>query len=85
MRRRRLTAQTKSVFSHLLSREENYGYGVARDTKLSIQTVYAILRTLEARGFVNTREQIVGGRLRKYYALTLSGIEHWHEERKHEM
>ena len=84
MRRKRLTSEAKTVISHLLSCEENYGYGVARDTNLRMQTVYAILRSLEARGFVDTRKEIVGGRLRKYYALNLSGVEHWQEERKNE-
>lgn len=62
----------------VLSRGESYGYKITQDTlgvmELSESTLYPVLRRLEQQGCLLTRSQEHGGRLRKYYRLTDSGV-----------
>lgn len=58
--------------------EESYGYKIVSDIapyiEISESTLYPILRRLEASGAVSTRRCEVGGRLRKYFKITNTGL-----------
>lgn len=65
-----------------LTTGELHGYGIARDVerlsdgrvKLTAGTLYGVLTRLAEDGLITqTREQVVGGRRRRYYRLTSLG------------
>ena len=69
--------------------EDSYGYKIIKDIKpyieLSESTLYTILKRLEAAEMLTVRTVEHGGRLRKYYRITDSGlarIEEFKEEWK---
>lgn len=41
--------------------------------ELSPGTLYPILHQLEAKGYLLSEERVVGGKVRKYYAITVEG------------
>lgn len=57
---------------------ESYGYQIIKDIKpyaeISESTLYPILRRLENAGLMTVRSAEHNGRLRKYYAITKSGL-----------
>ena len=61
-----------------IKNEDSYGYKIIKDLKpyieLSESTLYTILKRLETAGMLNARVAEHGGRLRKYYSITKSGI-----------
>lgn len=66
-----------------LADEPRHGYGIIQEverlsrgrTQLRAGTLYALLDRLEAEGHVQVhREEVVDGRLRRYYRLTRGGI-----------
>lgn len=68
---------------------ESYGYKIIKDMKpyieLSESTLYTILKRLETADMLTVRTAEHGGRLRKYYRITASGlrrIEEFKEEWK---
>jgi PadR family transcriptional regulator, regulatory protein PadR len=76
-----VTEQTLFILASLTS-GELHGYGIARDVdelsegrvRLTAGTLYGALNRLTAEGLVaQTREQVVGGRRRRYYRLTGEG------------
>ena len=62
-----------------IKNEESYGYKIIKDLKpcvtLSESTLYTILKRLEAAQMLTVRTAEHGGRLRKYYRITASGLE----------
>ena len=58
--------------------EDSYGYKIIKDLKpcieLSESTLYTILKRLESANMLTVRTAEHGGRLRKYYHITDSGI-----------
>ena len=58
--------------------EDSYGYKIIKDMKpfieLSESTLYTILKRLENTGMLTVRSTEHGGRLRKYYHITLEGL-----------
>ncbi len=58
--------------------EDSYGYKIIKDMKpyieLSESTLYTILKRLEAAKMLTVRSAEHGGRLRKYYHITESGL-----------
>lgn len=58
--------------------EESYGYKIIKDLKpyveLSESTLYTILKRLESTEMLTVRTAEHGGRLRKYYRITDTGI-----------
>jgi len=56
----------------------SYGYRIIKDLKpyveLSESTLYTILKRLEAGEMLTVRTAEHGGRLRKYYSITDSGV-----------
>lgn len=58
--------------------EESYGYKIIKDVKpyieMSESTLYTILKRLELSEMLTVRTSEHGGRLRKYYRITESGI-----------
>lgn len=62
-----------------IEKEESYGYKIISELApyidISESTLYPILRRLEAQGAVTAHTKEVNGRLRKYFKITLSGIE----------
>jgi len=61
-----------------LKNGESYGYKIVGDLlpclSLSESTLYPVLRRLESRGEVTSREEICAGRVRRYYALASETI-----------
>ena len=57
---------------------ESYGYKIIKDIKpciaLSESTLYTILKRLENAAMLTVRTAEHGGRLRKYYRITQSGL-----------
>lgn len=64
---------------HAICRNESYGYKIISDLQgiidISESTLYPILKRLEAGGYLTTRTAEHGGRLRRYYKITTSGLE----------
>ena len=58
--------------------EDSYGYKIIKDMKpyieLSESTLYTILKRLEKAEMLTVRSAEHGGRLRKYYHITNTGI-----------
>jgi PadR family transcriptional regulator PadR len=61
-----------------IKNEDSYGYKIIKDLKpcieLSESTLYTILKRLENANMLTVRTAEHGGRLRKYYHITDSGI-----------
>lgn len=57
---------------------DSYGYKIIKDMspyiELSESTLYTILKRLETAGMLTVQTQEHGGRLRKYYHITNSGL-----------
>jgi PadR family transcriptional regulator, regulatory protein PadR len=77
----RVTEQALFILASL-TRGELHGYGIARDVeelsegrvRLTAGTLYGALNRLTEEGLVaQTREQVVGGRRRRYFRLTSAG------------
>jgi len=63
---------------HHASKESIFGLDMIRELarhgyELSPGTLYPILHNLEKEGYLSSRNQIVGGKIRKYYDATPSG------------
>ena len=62
-----------------LRKEPSYGYKIISDIspymEISESTLYPILKRLVSAGFLAVESKEHGGRLRKYYSITPSGIE----------
>lgn len=58
--------------------EDSYGYKIIKDMKpyieMSESTLYTILKRLELSGLLTVRSSEHGGRLRKYYHITVLGL-----------
>ena len=58
--------------------EDSYGYKIIKDLKpyieLSESTLYTILKRLEGAEMLTVKSVEHGGRLRKYYSITKSGL-----------
>ncbi|GAB3969026.1 PadR family transcriptional regulator [Spirosoma terrae] len=69
------------VLTLLAEKERMYGYEITQEAKertsgeivLTFGSLYPVLYKLEQEGLVQTESEEVEGRLRKYYALTLTG------------
>ncbi len=61
-----------------IKNEESYGYKIIKDLKpyieLSESTLYTILKRLEVAEMLTVRSAEHGGRLRKYYKITKTGL-----------
>ncbi len=57
---------------------ESYGYKIIQDMKpyieMSESTLYTILKRLESARMLTVRTAEYGGRLRKYYRITMAGL-----------
>ena len=62
-----------------IKNEDSYGYKIIKDIKpcieMSESTLYTILKRLEASNMLTVRTSEHGGRLRKYYQITDTGLE----------
>ena len=62
-----------------IKNEESYGYKIIKDLKpcieMSESTLYTILKRLEAGNMLTVRTAEHGGRLRKYYKITRTGLD----------
>lgn len=62
-----------------ISRRESYGYQIVKDVSSCIEvsesTLYPILRRLESQNALVTYSVEHNGRLRKYYRITMTGLE----------
>ncbi len=61
-----------------IKNEESYGYKIIKDMKpyldMSESTLYTILKRLETAEMLTVRTAEHGGRLRKYYRITETGM-----------
>lgn len=61
-----------------IKNEDSYGYKIIKDLKpyieLSESTLYTILKRLEMADMLTVRSAEHGGRLRKYYHITNTGL-----------
>ena len=61
-----------------IKNEESYGYKIIKDMKpyieMSESTLYTILKRLELAKMLTIRTAEHGGRLRKYYKITQTGL-----------
>ena len=63
----------------IIDREPTYGYAIAttlRDSgfaDLTEGTLYPLLHSLEAQGWVTSSDGVANGRTRRYYAITRDG------------
>lgn len=61
-----------------IKNEESYGYKIIQDMKpyidMSESTLYTILKRLESSKMLTVRTAEYGGRLRKYYRITGTGL-----------
>ena len=62
-----------------LRNEDSYGYKIISDLSdvmtMSESTLYPVLKRLESQGCFTTYSKDYNGRLRKYYVITMNGIE----------
>lgn len=62
-----------------IKNEDSYGYKIIKDMKpyieLSESTLYTILKRLEAANMLTVHTAEHGGRLRKYYHITPTGLQ----------
>ena len=62
-----------------IKNKDSYGYQIIKDMKpyveISESTLYPILRRLETANMLTVRSAEHNGRLRKYYRITLLGLE----------
>ncbi len=80
-REKNVPGGTGMLLLSLLSRQEMYGYQMITALRersnhvfdLKAGTLYPLLHTLEAQGYVTSRDGEVGGRVRRYYAITPAG------------
>ncbi len=67
-----------AVVLSVVSQEETYGYKITQDVQNVIQvsesTLYPVLRRLLKDGLVETRDEAVSGRNRRYYKITANGM-----------
>jgi DNA-binding PadR family transcriptional regulator len=71
---------------HHASQEPIFGVGITAELeqhgyRLSPGTLYPLLHNLEAAGFLEREDQIVGGKIRKYYRTTPLGKRAFEEAR----
>lgn len=61
-----------------IKNEDSYGYKIIKDMKpyieMSESTLYTILKRLETADMLSVRSVEHGGRLRKYYRITNTGL-----------
>lgn len=76
-----ISGNTSMLLLKLLSEKDMYGYEMI-DTlsmrseqvfELKVGTLYPLLHSLVQNGYLNTYDQQVNGKLRKYYQITSSG------------
>ena len=70
---------------YAISNHESYGYKIISDLQgiieISESTLYPILKRLEAGGYLTTRTAEHNGRLRRYYKITVSGLQKFNSGR----
>lgn len=71
---------------YAISKGESYGYKIISDLngviEISESTLYPILKRLEANGALTTYTREYGGRLRRYYKITQTGIKKLEESKR---
>ena len=69
-----------------IKNEDSYGYKILKDIgpyiKMSESTLYTILKRLETSEMLTIRTSEHGGRLRKYYHITPTGLEQLEAEKE---
>ncbi|MFV0351645.1 MAG: PadR family transcriptional regulator [Oscillospiraceae bacterium] len=70
----------------VVSNEDSYGYKITQEVReavdVSESTLYPVLRRLQKDGCLDTYDQEFAGRNRRYYRLTVQGIQKLAESRK---
>ncbi len=68
----------EAVILAVVNKQDSYGYEISQTikkiTKIKESTLYPILKKLQASGYLTSYSVEYGGRQRKYYKITESGI-----------
>lgn len=74
-----------AIVLSVVSQEGTYGYKITQEVKtvmdISESTLYPVLRRLQKDGYLDTYDQAVDGRNRRYYKITPNGMIHLDEYR----
>lgn len=76
-----ISGSTAMLLLRLLEEKDMYGYEMIETLseksrnvfQLKAGTLYPLLHSLEEKGFLNSYENLVNGKSRKYYSLTREG------------
>lgn len=79
-----ISGSTTMLLLKLLSEKDRYGYEMIETLQsrsnnvfeLKAGTLYPLLHALESKGFLTAYEKNAGGKTRKYYSITKSGLSH---------
>lgn len=75
-----------SLVLSTVSREPTYGYKITQQARsivpVSESALYPVLRRLQKEGYLETYDQAFAGRNRRYYKITVSGLEALEEYRE---
>ena len=85
-----ISGSTTLLLMQLLSEKEMYGYEMIETLKARSQnvfelkagTLYPLLHGLEEKRFVESCERETGGKVRKYYRITGSGLKYLGQKKK---
>lgn len=85
-----LKGSTGTLILNLLEKREQYGYQLIKELErmsdgtfsLKEGTLYPILHTMEAEGWVESYWEEAEGRKRKYYRITDNGRQHFQEKKQ---
>ena len=63
---------------HHAAQEPIYGLAMIEELRrhgyeVSPGTIYPVLHTMEADGYLSREDRVIGGKVRKYYAITAAG------------
>ena len=72
---------------NILSESDMYGYEIMKETKkksggkfeLALGTLYPIIYRFTEAGYITGRDELINGRLRKYYHLEPKGREYYND------
>ena len=81
MDKKNMAMGTSMLLLKLLEQQDMYGYQIIRELEkrsnhifsLKEGTLYPLLHSLEAQGWVTSSDGVANGRTRRYYAITRDG------------
>lgn len=85
-----ISGSTTMLLLKLLSEKDMYGYEMIESLSqksnnvfsLKAGTLYPLLHSMEEKNYLNSYEQEVGGKIRKYYSITKAGRHYLKDKHK---